>query len=295
MYLVAAPKRISSILTIIYIILTAQSLLVSTHTDSSFLAHQDEIRAWHERRISNLKRDYGWLTLVALDWIKEGANEIPKLGSVTLDEGKVTFRIAQGVVASVMGKPFSGGVLRTDHDEGGPDTVTIGSRAFIIIKRGDRFAVRIWDKESRHRKEFTGIERYPVSAKWRIEAQWLPYDPPKKIKVPSIIPEYLEEYPVPGVALLTIDAKQYRLEPVLEEPNGDYFFIFGDKTNGKETYGGGRYLYAKPAKDGKVIIDFNKAYNPPCAFTEYATCPLPPPGNRLPISVNAGEKNYEHD
>jgi uncharacterized protein (DUF1684 family) len=112
------------------------------------------------------------------------------------------------------------------------------------------------------------------------------------MKIPTIIAGYEEDYPVPGVAIFEIGGKEYRLEPVLEEPNGDYFFIFGDKTNGTETYGAGRFLYAKPAQGGRVILDFNKSYNPPCAFTEFATCPLPPPQNKLPIRIEAGEKKY---
>jgi hypothetical protein len=120
------------------------------------------------------------------------------------------------------------------------------------------------------------------------------YDPPKRIKVPSVIPDYMQDYDVPGAAVFTIGEVEYRLEPVLEEGESDLFFIFGDRTNGRETYGGGRFLYAKPPKDGKVILDFNRAYNPPCAFSPYATCPLPPASNRLPIRVEAGEKSFDH-
>jgi uncharacterized protein (DUF1684 family) len=150
----------------------------------------------------------------------------------------------------------------------------------------------MWDTQAQNRREFSGIERFPVSRNWRIEARWQPYDPPKTMKVPTIIAGYEEDYPVPGVAIFEIGGKEYRLEPVLEEPNGDYFFIFGDKTNGTETYGAGRFLYANPAQGGRVILDFNKSYNPPCAFTEFATCPLPPPQNKLPIRIEAGEKKY---
>jgi uncharacterized protein (DUF1684 family) len=271
-----------------------------TISDSLSQDYEQEIRVWHERRIANLMRDYGWLTLVALDWLEEGTNSIPNVGTLTLKDNTITFKAVPGEVVPgaspiLSGKPFTGGALRSDAEEGGPDMVMIGSRAFTVIKRGGRYAVRMWDKDSPRRKDFKGIERYPVSLKWKIEARWEPYDPPKHITVATVIPGYDAEYPVPGVATFSIDGKEYRLEPVLEEPGGDYFFIIGDKTNGKETYGGGRYLYSTPAKDGRVIIDFNKAYNPPCVFTEYATCPLPPPGNRLAIPVTAGEKNYEHD
>lgn len=270
-----------------------QALFTMTPSDST--AYEKEIQAWHERRIANLKREYGWLTLVALDWLNEGTNDVREIGTVTLQGNQIFFRANEGVNAIRSGKSVVEGLLRSDADAGGPDTVFVGSKAFVVIKRGDRYAIRMWDKESPRRQHFKGIERFPVSLQWRIEARWEPYTPPKQIRVATVIPGYEEEYPVPGVAVFTLDGKEYRLEPVLEEPGGDYFFIVGDKTNGKETYGGGRYMYAKPAKDGKVIIDFNKSYNPPCVFTEFATCPLPPPGNRLPIPIPAGEKYWKPD
>lgn len=277
------------------LLLITSALLMASMQAPSAQEYEKEIQAWHERRIATLKRDFGWLTLVALDWLNEGRNTVKGIGTVTLRAGEISFRPNDGVRVTLSGRPFLGGMLRSDADAGGPDTVVIDSRAFVVIKRGERYALRMWDKESPRRKQFKGIERYPVSLKWRIEARWEPYDPPKTIRVATVIPGYEEEYPVPGVAIFTIDGTEYRLEPVLEEPNGDYFFIVGDKTNGKETYGGGRYLYASPARDGKVILDFNKLYNPPCVFTEFATCPLPPQGNRLPIPITAGEKKYEHE
>lgn len=260
--------------------------------DSTSLAHHEEVRSWHERRIRNLQRDYGWLTLVGLDWLKEGENQIYNVGTVTLHSGTISFTPNVNIKATVNDKPFSQGVIVPEGQNIRPDTVRIGSKTFVVIKRGDRYAIRTWDKESKARTHFNGITRYTVSLGWRIEARWEAYNPPKQIKVPTVIPGYVEDYPVPGVAIFSIGGKEYRLEPVLEEPDGDYFFIYGDKTNGKETYSAGRFLYSKRAKDGKVVLDFNKAYNPPCAFTEHATCPLPPPENKLPIEVLAGEKNY---
>ncbi|MBI4428987.1 MAG: DUF1684 domain-containing protein [Ignavibacteriales bacterium] len=261
-------------------------------TDSTSLAHEEEVRAWHERRTRNLHRDYGWLTLIALEWLRQGPNHLSGVGTLTLTNDSLFFRTEKNVNATLNDEPFSEGPLIPEGQNVRPDTVRIASRTFVVIERAGRFAVRMWDKNAKTRKEFGGIERFPIDLKWRFEARWEAYNPPKQIKVPTVIPDYEQDYPVPGVAIFTFAGKRYRLEPVLEEPDGDYFFIFGDKTNGRETYGAGRFLYAKPAKDGKVIIDFNKAYNPPCAFTEYATCPLPPPGNKLPISVEAGEKNY---
>lgn len=263
-----------------------------TITDSTAISYEEEVRAWHERRVKNLLRDYGWLTLVALDWLEEGKKEIQNIGTLTLKNGAVSLDIKPGVKATLNDKPFSGGGFRVESETSTPDTVKVGTRAFIVMKRGDRLAVRMWDTEARNRKEFAGIERFPVKREWRIEARWVPYDPPKQMKVATVIPGYEQEYPVPGVAVFAIGGKEYRLEPVLEAPDADYFFIFGDLTNRKETYGAGRYLYATREQDGKVILDFNKSYNPPCAFTEYATCPLPPPQNKLPIRIEAGEKRY---
>lgn len=263
-----------------------------TIADSTAISYEEEVRAWHERRVKNLLRDYGWLTLVALDWLEEGKKEIQNIGTLTLKNGAVSLDIKPGVRATLNDRPFTGGMFRVESENTTPDTVKVGTRAFIVMKRGDRLAVRMWDTEARNRKKFAGIERFPVKREWRIEARWVPYGPPKQMKVATVIPGYEQEYPVPGVAVFAIGGKEYRLEPVLEAPDADYFFIFGDLTNRKETYGAGRYLYAKREQDGKVILDFNKSYNPPCAFTEYATCPLPPPQNKLPIRIEAGEKRY---
>ncbi len=254
--------------------------------------HEQEIAEWHSKRITSLKREYGWLSLVALDWLNDGANEIKNIGTITLKDSTVSIKIGDGISATMNGKSFSSGVLKSDNDKNGPDTIKIGSRAFVIIKRGAKYAIRMWDKDKEERKTFTDIERYPVSDKWKITAKWEAYNPQKKIIVPTIISGYEEEYPVPGAAVFTIDGKEYKLEPVIEEEGGDYFYIFSDKTNGSETYGSGRFLYSKREENGMITIDFNKAYNPPCAFTPYATCPLPPKTNRLPIRIDAGEKKY---
>jgi len=259
--------------------------------DTTMSAYEKEISAWDQRRFTGLKRPFGWLSLVALDWLEKGGNKVASIGTITLTEGKVFLQLLPAVQASVGGHSFQSGPLKTDRDEGGPDRVEVGTRAFTIIQRGERFAVRMWDSTAQTRAQFSGIGRFPVTRKWRVEARWEPYSPPKSIKVQSVIPGYADDYKVPGVAIFSVDNKEYRLEPV-DEGDRTLFFIFADKTNGKETYGAGRFLYADLPKDGKVIVDFNKAYNPPCAFTPYATCPLPPASNRLPIRVDAGEKKF---
>jgi hypothetical protein len=259
--------------------------------DTAKLSFEDQVQAWYNRRITGLKRPQGWLALVALDWLKEGQNKIESIGTITLTGEVATFQPLPGVHAKIGGVVFTPGALHTEGGKERADRVEIGTRVFTIIKRGERFAVRIWDSDAETLKRFTGIERFPVSADWRVEARWESYNKPKMVKIASVIPDYLEDYPVPGVAIFSIDGKEYRLEPV-SEGGESLFFIFADKTNGKETYGAGRFLYTDPPKDGKVVLDFNRAQNPPCAFTPYATCPLPPASNRLPVRIEAGEKNF---
>jgi uncharacterized protein len=249
--------------------------------------YEEEIAAWHQQRLANLQRPHGWLSLIALDWLKEGENSISGFGTVTLNKGAMSFHAAPDVRTSVRGADFVSGTLNTDADK-----VELGSKAFVIIRRGERFAARMWDANADALRHFAGIERFPVSTAWKIEAAWVAYEQPKPIKVQSVIPDFIEDYVVPGAAVFTVDGNEYRLEPVGEQGARQLFFIFGDKTNGKETYGAGRFLYTDPPKNGKVILDFNKATNPPCAFSAYATCPLPPATNRLPVHIEAGEKKF---
>jgi uncharacterized protein (DUF1684 family) len=203
---------------------------------------------------------------------------------------KVTFQPAAGVSVTRDGKPFTGGAVQTDEEERAqPDILQVGRFRFQLIARGSRIGVRIKDPEARARKEFKGIPSYPASERWRIVARWEPSNPPTEIAVPNVLGE-VERSPSPGTAVFTVDGKEFRLTPVLEPGNPDYFFVFGDETNRTETYGAGRFVYAAPAKDGTVVLDFNRAYNPPCAFSAFATCPLPPKQNRLALRVDAGEK-----
>lgn len=254
--------------------------------------YEEEISAWHTRRVSSLKSDGGWLTLVAREWLKEGVNNVPRVGTIALKKGKVTVQLSDTVTGTLGGKPFSTGAVKTDADKGGPDKVKFGTRTFVIIKRGDRFALRMWDTNSENRRSFVGIKRYPISTQWRIEARWEPYQHPKTIQLPTVIRDYIDQYNVPGVAIFTLAGKTCRLEPVVEPGSEELFFLFADGTSGRETYGGGRFLYASPAMGGIVVLDFNKAINPPSAFTPFTMSPLPPASNRLAVRIEAGEMNY---
>ncbi|NUN68380.1 MAG: DUF1684 domain-containing protein [Bacteroidetes bacterium] len=247
------------------------------------------VEEWHRARINGLKREHSWVSLIALDWLKQGEQTVPGVGTLTLSGSVVILRVEQGRTATLNGQPFSADTVTPDKDK-----IIVGPKAAAVIERGGRFAVRVWDADVPARKAFTGIERYPVDPQWRIEARWIAYTTPKTIEIPTVIPDLLQEGIVPGVAVFTIDGKEYRLEPTIEEGSDELFFVFGDRTNGKETYGAGRFLYSAAPKEGKVILDFNRSYNPPCVFTDYATCPVPLPENRLNVRIPAGEKNFRH-
>ena len=271
-------------------------------------AYAQQIDEWHKGRVARLTSDTGWLTVSGLLWLKDGpqtagsdeANDVrfpagaPKKLGVFERRGKqVHFKAEPGVTVTSEGKPVTELDLMSDADDGKPTVLQTGSFSFFPIQRDVRMAIRVRDTEAKARKAFTRIERYPVLPQARVEARWQPFDKPVKLPVPTILGT-IDQSDSPGVAAFEYEGQQLKLQPIVEGDGHQLFFIFADATSGKETYGAGRFLYAELPKDGKVVLDFNKAYNPPCAFTAYATCPLPPEGNRLAVAVRAGEKNYGH-
>ncbi|MCP3957672.1 MAG: DUF1684 domain-containing protein [bacterium] len=267
--------------------------------------HTREIEQWRKDRQARLSEPDGWFSLVGLTWLEEGDNScgsdlgsdvrLPESAPATVGvlrkiEGGVEIEAKPGAGVSIDGKKERRAVLRTDSD-GDPSIVELGSIQFYLIERGGRIGVRIKDSESPALLAFRGLDTFPVEPQWRTEARFVPYDPPKPIAVPTVLGT-INEQPSPGAVEFRMAARTRRLD-VLPGGDGEYFIVFGDATNGKQTYGGGRFLYAAAADDqGRVVLDFNKAYNPPCAFTPYATCPLPPRQNRLALAVRAGEKKY---
>jgi uncharacterized protein (DUF1684 family) len=272
-------------------------------------SYQDEIRAWREQRETRLKADGGWLTVAGLFWLKDGvnrfgtdpANEIvlpadsapAKAGVFHFKDGTTTVAIEPGVTVTAGGKPVTTMDLKPDS-AGAPDVLTLGPLQMLVIERQDRYAIRLKDMNSRLRKDFKGLSWFEVKEPYRVTARFVPYGTMKPVAVPNILGQ-TQMMPSPGYALFTVGGKEVRLEGVLEDPHAtELFFIFRDLTTGKETYPAGRFLYSDLPKDGQVVLDFNKAYNPPCAFTPYATCPLPPKENWLPVRVEAGELSYGH-
>ncbi len=270
-------------------------------------AYRAEIEAWRAERDEGLRAEDGWLTLAGLFWLEEGAGTFgsapdnavvfpagkapAKLGTFHREGEKVTLEVTPGLGLEADGQEVTAPRLELASDAGGkPTLLSIGSLTFHVIQRPGKVGIRLKDKESPVLRGFTGIESFAIDPAWRIEARFEPYDPPKTIKVPNIIGGSFDETS-PGALVFERDGASYRLEPT-GEADEEMFLVFGDATNGHETYGGGRFLYVPPPKDGKAIVDFNKAYNPPCVFTPYATCPLPPRQNKLELRITAGEKMW---
>lgn len=259
-------------------------------------AHTAEVQQWQRTRAQRLQREDGWLTLIGLHWLVDGENEVT-LTKPGTPHVKLTRNGAQTVLhpdpsMTIGGKPIAGDVpLLADADENGPTIVQMGSIRFNVIKRGPRYALRVKDAEAETRTQFKGLDYYPIDPKWRVEGRFEAYHPPKKIPITDITGMTSDSI-APGAFVFEVDGKEYRIDPIIEEGSDELFVIFRDATSKDTTYPAGRYLYATPPKDGPMIVDFNKAYNPPCAFTPYATCPLPPLQNRLPFRIEAGEKKY---
>lgn len=258
---------------------------------------------WRAHREASLTAPDGWLSVAGLFWLHNGPMKVgsdphsdivlpstapQRIGTLQLASGLVTFVPEKGANVTVDGKPAAKTTLKPDTDDH-PDTVQAGHILLTIIKRGAKTGVRMRDSDAAARRNFTGCKWFPVSQKWLVNAKWVPYPAVKKIKITNIL-GMTDEEDSPGYAEFTMDGKTVRLDPIVDD--GDFSFMFKDSTSGRTTYAPGRFLDADKPKNGVILLDFNQAYNPPCAFTAYATCPLPPKQNVLPIAVEAGEMKY---
>jgi uncharacterized protein (DUF1684 family) len=232
----------------------------------------------------------GWLSLVDRIVLDEGENQLP-IGVLTLHGHEARFRAREGVEITYDGQPVRERTLRSDA-AGRPDTLLAGGRSYELMQRGDLFFVRVKDPEAPSRLRFTSLEYFPVDPAWRIAARFEPFHPARTTVHLYDIGESGPRV-VPGRVHFQVGGQALSLEPVLEEDSHRLYFVFSDTTNLGDTYPTGRFLYAAPPADGEVILDFNTAFNPPCAFTDYATCPVTPAYNRLPIAIPAGEKRYQ--
>ena len=290
-------------------ILTLLSLTILVSTNAQTSTYFAEVEAWNSDRIDALKQPNGWLNLEGLFWFKKGVNSFgsastndlvydnaafPKhLGDFIYEDGKVYWK--DGITDKIIINDgdlvlANAGTLNLLTAPEGKYTSQWKDFVWIVIQREDKVGVRFRNLKAKTLLEFKGIERFPVDAKWRIKAKVIPQD-----QNPLMIMNVLGQNTAQkhgGQLVFDIEGKTYRLDAI-DEGGVRLFVTFADATSGKTTYGSGRFIELdKPDTDGYTYIDFNKAYNPPCAFTEFATCPLPPPQNRLSIAIPAGEKKY---
>ncbi|HET7922937.1 MAG TPA: DUF1684 domain-containing protein [Gammaproteobacteria bacterium] len=271
------------------------------------VAYQQELDTWRATRLKNLTGPDGWTTLVGLYWLKPGDNRFGRdadnsmvadypalpahVGNFSLHAGRITFHAAPHAGVTHDGKPVTTLALTSDA-AGDPTLLNIGSVSFFAIERVGHVGIRVKDSAADARVHFRGLQYFDADPHWRLDARFEPYRPMKKIPIINVL-GMEENMDSPGALVFEVAGHSYRLDTVLEQGETDYFIMFADRSNGSQTYGAGRFLYVHPPVDGHTVLDFNKAYNPPCAFSRFATCPLPPPQNRLPIVVNAGELRYD--
>jgi len=262
----------------------------------------DEILAWRQEEDEALRRRDGWLALAGLHWLAEGsqtagssagvelrlpASAPAHLGAFEVRGGQVFFNRDSSLPTPLEGERSDGVALRPDVSEH-PDFLRVGEVTLLVIKRAGRLGLRVWDNARRERTSFSGRSWFPVDRAWFVEALFEAAPGGRTILIPNQIGDLTEE-PLQGRATFTLAGQTASLQAVPSE-DGKLWFLFEDATNGETTYPAGRFLVAEPAQAGYTILDFNRAYNPPCAFTPFATCPLPPEGNRLPLWIEAGER-----
>jgi uncharacterized protein len=270
-------------------------------------AEQADIAAWRAQRVRSLTSEEGWLTLVGLFWLKDGDNSFGRsagnalvLDNPSLPGAAGTFRLAAHQVRFVAqpgsnithnGQPVSSIDLTSDA-QGAPTVLECGSLRFFVIERVGNIGVRVRDLNNPRRVGFRGLSYFPVSADWVLNARFERYEPARHIRIVNVL-GMEDDSLSPGALVFTRNGHEWRLDTVQESPDANELFImFADGTSGHETYGGGRFMYIPVPQGDHAQLDFNRAYNPPCALNEFATCPLPPPQNRLKLRVEAGEKTY---
>jgi uncharacterized protein (DUF1684 family) len=267
--------------------------------DQSYI---DTIQQWRQQMEESLRAPDGWLTLAGLFWLHPGTNTIgadqgndivlpaefapDQVASIDFTGEQATLHALPGVAITVNGRPANSKVLRSDA-EPPADRIEFGDLSLQIIQRGSRYGVRLRNRRHPDRESFAGRRWFPIQAAYRVPATFTPYDPPQPRQIANILGDITEELS-PGYVSITLDGQQYQLEASPTRAD-ELFFVFRDLTAGQATYPAARFLKAPRPRDGVTTLDFNQAYSPPCAFTPFATCPLPPPQNRLGIPIRAGE------
>jgi hypothetical protein len=278
--------------------------------DQAYRAAMDN---WRRAREATVSAEDGWLAVAGLFWLKPGRNRFgtdrsndivlpagsapPHAGTFVLSGDLTTVEAGPGVRLAVNGSELRAGVrpvpLRADSS-GTPDMMSVGRVTMSVIVRGGRHGVRLRDPDSERRRSFRGLQWFPVDETYRVTARFIPAAPGKTLSIVNVLGQQ-QQMSSAGTATFRIDGRTCHLEPVLEGPGSrQLFFIFRDATTGRGTYPGGRFLYTDLPRNGEVVLDFNKAENPPCAYTAFATCPLPPKQNSLAVAIEAGEKYQRH-
>lgn len=263
-------------------------------------AYQQEFDKWKNELVDDLKQN--WLPLAGLFWLKPGENSFgsdasnavvfPKgpahAGVFTLQDNDVTVKFSPDAHAVIDSKPASAAKLESDIS-GHRTIVEMGSLRFHVIVRGQRVGIRLKDLDSDAVKNYRGPVFFPLDMNYRVTATWIPAEGKKTVDVPNVLGD-VTPTPVPGTVVFKVDGQEMRLTDLGGDPAKGLFFVFNDLTAKTDTYPGGRFLETDAVANGTVVIDFNRAYNPPCAVTPYATCPLAPKENRLTVAIPAGEK-----
>lgn len=267
-----------------------------------------QVSAWRAARDARLRSADGWLALVGLHWLTPGENRFgahpanqvvlhgegvpPRAGSLWLaDGGEVRLVPHAGVDLRTDAAPAGEMVLADDLD-GHPTVLELGTLRFHVIRRGERVGLRVRDAAAPALATFRGMDHFPIDPSWRVTARFEPAPPGRTIEIVDITGA-LSHDTTPGTVEFERDGATWRIAALSGGDDGTLWLIFGDATNGTSTYGGGRFLYTEPlAADGSVVVDFNLTYNPPCVFSPYATCPLPPPENRLALLIEVGERDF---
>ena len=267
------------------------------------------IAEWRAKRLASLTGETGWLTPIALYWLTDGENSFgrastqafsvddaalaPDTGAFVLTGKSVRYVAHASKAMTYLGKPVTSLDLVSDADDK-PTELIAGSLHFMLIERAGHLGIRVRDSVSPNRLHFKGLQYFPVQADWHMQAHFEPYVPEHRIPIVNIL-GMTEDMTSPGAIVFEREGRSWRLDAILEAPGDrELFVMFSDATSGKQTYGAGRFLYVGLPKADHVDVDFNEAFNPPCAFTDFATCPLPPQQNRLALSIDAGELTYDH-
>lgn len=289
---------------ILFFCFILSSCVESNPTPKIDKAYQKEIHTWRQKRIKGLQEPNSWLSLAGLFWLKEGENTIgsasdndfvfpekaaAKIGVLILEGDSVYLKVTPGVEITYEGQPVKEIGMAYKKEA---TTVYHQSLNWNVLRRNEKIGIRLRDTLSEVRQNFSHIENYPINQEWELVGNFVPFDPPRTLAVKNVLDMEIDQT-IEGTIYFEKDGEMHSLITLDGGRPDQFFMIFADATTGDETYGGGRYLYIpRPTAKGKTIIDFNKAYNPPCVFTPFATCLLPPSENRLDLAIRAGEKNY---